>query len=57
MIDLVSKYLDTIHERRVTPTVEPGYLKNLIPMDPPDQPECWDDIVSDIEPKIMVGVS
>lgn len=57
MIDYVAQYLDTIHERRVTPSVEPGYLKDLIPMEAPEYGEKWEDIVADIEPKIMVGVS
>jgi len=57
MIDYCVKYLETIHERRVTPTVEPGYLKALLPQEAPDQPEKWEDIIADIEPKIMPGMT
>ena len=56
MIDYMVKYLETIHERRVTPTVEPGYLKEILPKEAPQRGEQWDDIVADIEPKILPGV-
>lgn len=56
MIDFVAKYLDTIGERRVTPDVEPGYLKSLIPLEAPEIGEKFDDIMADIEPKIMNGM-
>jgi len=56
MIDFVAKYLDTIGERRVTPNVEPGYLKNLIPLQAPEKGEKFDKIMEDIEPKIMPGM-
>jgi len=56
VVDYVAKYLDTIEDRRVTPTVEPGYLKDLLPLEAPEVPESWDKIMEDIESKIMVGV-
>ncbi len=48
---------DRIDTRRVTPSIEPGYLQELIPEDPPNDPEDWDDIMNDVEKKIMIGVS
>ncbi len=56
MIDFVAKYLDTIQERRVTPNVEPGYLKYLIPLEAPEIGEKFETIMADIEPKIMNGM-
>jgi hypothetical protein len=56
MIDYVAKYLDNIGERRVTPNVEPGYLKSLIPLQAPEIGEKFDAIMADIEPKIMNGM-
>ncbi len=44
-------------ERRVTPDVEPGYLRELIPQDAPLNGEQWTDILHDVETKIMPGVS
>lgn len=31
MIDYISEYRDKIDERKVAPTLDPGYLKQLIP--------------------------
>lgn len=43
--------------RRVVPTVEPGYLRPLIPEAAPDKPDKWEDVMKDIERVIMPGVS
>lgn len=42
--------------RRVLPTVEPGYLRELIPAEAPEQGEAWQFIFQDIERVIMPGV-
>ena len=42
--------------RRVTPNIEPGYLRPLLPEDAPLKGESWDDIMRDVEDKIMPGV-
>ena len=57
MIDYICDYLETINERRVTPNVEPGYLKQLIPSEAPNKPEKWESIMYDVETKIMPGVT
>ncbi len=31
MVDYISEYRDTVDERNVAPTLDPGYLKQLIP--------------------------
>lgn len=31
MVEYICQYLETLNERRVTPSVEPGYLRHLIP--------------------------
>jgi len=41
----------------VTPNVEPGYLRKLIPDAAPEQPENWKDVMKDIERVIMPGVA
>ncbi|CAF0746185.1 unnamed protein product [Brachionus calyciflorus] len=57
MIDLVADYLETIENRQVLPSVQPGYLKELIPSEAPDNPDKWDDLISDIERVIMPGLT
>lgn len=57
MVDYVIDYLDNIRNRRVLPTVEPGYLRKLIPEEAPEQGETWQSIFQDIERVIMPGVT
>lgn len=57
MVDYIAEYMESVGERRVTPDVEPGYLRDLIPKNAPHQGEKWEEIMSDVESKIMPGVS
>lgn len=57
MVEYIARYMETIRERRVTPQVEPGYLKELLPDTAPDLPEDWDTIIADVEKHIMPGVT
>ena len=41
---------------RVTPDVEPGYLRDLLPKEAPKKGEKWDTIFKDFEDKILPGV-
>ncbi|XP_046898037.1 histidine decarboxylase [Hypomesus transpacificus] len=56
LVDYITEYLSSIRERRVTPDVSPGYMRELIPESPPSEPEDWDSIFRDIERVIMPGV-
>nr|XP_023025298.1 aromatic-L-amino-acid decarboxylase [Leptinotarsa decemlineata] len=57
MIDYVAGYLENIRERRVLPTVEPGYLRPLIPDSAPLKPDKWEDVLKDVERVIMPGIA
>ncbi|XKL66209.1 hypothetical protein PGB90_009629 [Kerria lacca] len=57
MVDYICNYLETIQNRRVTPMVSPGWLKNEIPTEAPFHPEPFDEIMKDVEEKIMPGVT
>lgn len=57
MVDYICDFMSNIHTRRVTPDVGPGYLRPLLPSGPPNDPESWDEIMKDVESKIMPGVS
>lgn len=57
MVDYIVKYIDTLGDRRVTPSVEPGYLRHLLPDEAPNEPESWEAIMADVETKIMPGVT
>ncbi|CAG2115603.1 unnamed protein product, partial [Medioppia subpectinata] len=57
MVDYIADYLETISQRRVTPDVEPGYLKDFLPDSAPKRSEDWDKIMIDFEKYIMPGVT
>ncbi|XP_031518093.1 histidine decarboxylase-like isoform X1 [Papio anubis] len=56
MVDYICQYLSTVRERRVTPDVQPGYLRAQLPESAPEDPDSWDSIFGDIERIIMPGV-
>lgn len=56
MVDFVADYLENIQQRRVFPTVQPGYLRELLPEQAPQDGEKWEDIIKDVERVIMPGV-
>ncbi|XP_018562210.1 aromatic-L-amino-acid decarboxylase-like [Anoplophora glabripennis] len=57
MIEYICNYLENIETRRVTPNIEPGYLRKILPEEAPESPEDWEHIMSDVESKIMPGVT
>jgi len=57
MVDYIAEYMETVGDRRVTPAVEPGYLRDLIPKEAPSKGENWEEIMTDVEQKIMPGVT
>ncbi|KAJ7311041.1 hypothetical protein JRQ81_006638 [Phrynocephalus forsythii] len=56
MVDYICQYLTSVRERRVSPDVQPGYMRELLPAGAPIEPESWDSIFKDIEKIIMPGV-
>lgn len=57
MVDYICEYMNTLDQKKVTPNVEPCYLRDLLPSEAPQEPENWDDIMQDVETKIMPGVT
>ncbi|KAH8689886.1 putative aromatic-L-amino-acid decarboxylase [Talaromyces proteolyticus] len=56
-IDDIINHFDTVPDRRVLPTIEPGYLRPQIPENPPLEPQKWSEIHADIESKIQPGLT
>lgn len=54
-MDYIADYLETIKTRRVFPNVKPGYMKNLLPEEAPNEGESWQEIFIDVERVIMPG--
>lgn len=57
MVEYICTYNENLNTRRVTPNIEPGYLRKILPEEAPFNPEDWDSIMADIETKIMPGVT
>nr|XP_032814546.1 aromatic-L-amino-acid decarboxylase [Petromyzon marinus]XP_032814547.1 aromatic-L-amino-acid decarboxylase [Petromyzon marinus] len=57
MVDYIADYLSTIRTRPVYPDVLPGYLRPLIPAEPPRTPETFRDVMEDVERVVMPGVT
>lgn len=53
----VVNYFNNLGSRDVVSTVEPGYLRGLLPSEAPQEGEPWADIHKDIEAKIMPGIT
>lgn len=57
MVDYICSYLSNVKNQRVTPNVEPGYLRFMLPGEAPEEPESWDEIIRDVDEKIMPGIT
>lgn len=57
MVDLIVDYVNSFRNRPVVPSVQPGYLRPLIPAEAPQEGESFDKILSDIDPVILTGVT
>ncbi|CAL4103393.1 unnamed protein product, partial [Meganyctiphanes norvegica] len=57
MVDYIANYKDNLSDRPVSPNVQPGYLSKLLPEKAPQESESWEDIMKDVEEKILPGVT
>lgn len=56
-VDYIADYLENIRERQVLPSVEPGYIREFVPEEAPEEPEQWHDVLKDVERVVMPGVT
>ena len=56
MIDFVADLNDKLVYKDPTPNIKPGYMQELVPKAPPENPEPFAKIMADIEPVILKGV-
>ncbi|KAG0553831.1 hypothetical protein M758_12G044200 [Ceratodon purpureus] len=57
MVDFIADYHRDIETFPVRSQVEPGYLKKLLPESAPDEPEALEDILNDVQSKIVPGIT
>lgn len=56
VVDYIVDYIENLGEKSLLSTVEPGYLKNLLPQTMPEDGEDFAEIMKDMDEKIMPGV-
>lgn len=57
MVDFIADYYKTIEDHPVLSQVEPGYLRKLLPENAPTHPETLQDVLDDVQTKILPGVT
>uniref|UniRef100_A0A5S6PZI8 Aromatic-L-amino-acid decarboxylase n=1 Tax=Trichuris muris TaxID=70415 RepID=A0A5S6PZI8_TRIMR len=57
MVDYVADYWTTLPSRRPQADVKPGYIRQLLPEDPPENGESFENIFADLESVIMKGIT
>jgi hypothetical protein len=55
VLTVVIEYFDTIRDRSVLPSVEPGFMRAALPREIPPEGAKWDEIHPDIEKIIMAS--
>lgn len=56
-IQEITNYYTNLPSRPVLPSVEPGYLRKILPSSAPQESESWEQIQKDLEAKIMPGIT
>ncbi len=54
MVNYIADYWESLRDRTPIPDVEPGFIREIFPVDPPQDPETWGTIFGDLE-KMIVG--
>ncbi len=57
VIDWVADYMDSVEDRPITPAVEPGEIRSMLPDAAPEQPEAFDAILRDLDEIVMPGIT
>ncbi|XP_043217957.1 3,4-dihydroxyphenylacetaldehyde synthase 2-like [Amphibalanus amphitrite] len=57
VIDYILQYQRTVRDRPVLSSVEPGYLRRLVPSEAPPTPDRWTDVLADMERVIQPGMT
>ena len=57
VVDFIADYMQNIRQYRVFPDVRPGYMRQLLPDQPPTEGESWPHIMNDIKKLILPGMT
>ncbi|XP_063932134.1 3,4-dihydroxyphenylacetaldehyde synthase 2-like isoform X1 [Zophobas morio] len=56
-VDYIADYIDSVEDRPVLSGVSPNYLSELIPDEPPQTGEAWQEVLQDVDRIIMPGLT
>ncbi|XP_039272616.2 aromatic-L-amino-acid decarboxylase-like [Styela clava] len=57
MIEYVIGYYKSLDGRQAFPSVQPGFMRKLIPENAPQHPEKWEDLFADLDKVVMEGMT
>ena len=57
LVDRIADYFEEMEELPVLSQIEPGSLKNALPESPPKQGEAFEDVIEDLESKILPAIT
>ena len=57
LIDLIVDYLEGVDEQRITPDVEPGDVRAMLPEHPPESVESWATVRADIDRVVLPTIT
>ncbi|XP_076350881.1 aromatic-L-amino-acid decarboxylase-like isoform X5 [Tachypleus tridentatus] len=56
MVDFMADYMHNIRNHRVLPQISPGYVRDLVPEQAPEEGEPWEEVFKDIQRVVLPGV-
>ncbi|XP_076350879.1 aromatic-L-amino-acid decarboxylase-like isoform X3 [Tachypleus tridentatus] len=55
MVDFMADYMHNIRNHRVLPQISPGYVRDLVPEQAPEEGEPWEEVFKDIQRVVLPG--
>ena len=56
LIDWIADYVEGVERFHVSPDVQPGAVRAVLPASPPAEPESWEAVRSDLERVVVPGI-
>ena len=53
LVDWLAEYFDNVGQYQVLPSIEPGDIRNMLPVSAPERAESMDEIIADLDRVVM----
>ena len=57
LVDWLAEYFDNVGQYEVLPSMEPGDIRNMLPVSAPERAESMDEIIADLDRVVMPGMA